>query len=533
MGSVMRPGDSATPRTIVELYDEAAGLGVGVQAVEGERSLAEIAGRGRSLASALSELGVEPGERVAAWLSNSTDYMALQAATARLGAILVAVNTRFAAREVVDIVSRSKSRVLLAETGMPLGSDAFAAMPALRHLVRRGDTKDEDKVPNRIARFAFADLVRAAPMGGDRASPDALSTVFTTSGTTAAPKFAAHDQAAVVGHAADVAEALAFRPGAVSLQLLPFCGVFGFVQVMAALAGGAEMVMPGAFDAARAAAIARSGGATHLFATDDMIHRMLETLPEGTTAPAFPALEVAAFALFNSALADLPARAAALGIPMLAPFGMSEVFAIFAVRRHTDAAEVRHRAGGRMVNAAARARVRDPDSGEILPHGAVGELEVKGPHMFRQYFGDASATEAAFTEDGYLRTGDLGSTESDDTFTYLQRAGDTLRLSGFLVSPAEIEAVVMAEPGIDAAQVVAVGTPDGNRPVAFVIAAGGAAIDEAAVIAAVGRVLPKFKTPVRVIRVDAFPLTHGANGTKIQRAKLRAMAQAALEAGKV
>ena len=73
------------------------------------------------------------------------------------------------------------------------------------------------------------------------------------------------------------------------------------------------------------------------------------------------------------------------------------------------------------------------------------------------------------TEDGYLRTGDIGYTESDTTFTYLQRAGDTLCLGGFLVSPQEIEDAVMQAPGVADAQVVAVGTSAGARPVAFII----------------------------------------------------------------
>jgi fatty-acyl-CoA synthase len=176
-------------------------------------------------------------------------------------------------------------------------------------------------------------------------------------------------------------------------------------------------------------------------------------------------------------------------------------------------------------------RARDPETGEILPGGEPGDIEVSGPYLFREYFGNPDATRAAMTEDGYLRTGDIGYTEPGNAFTYLQRANDTLRLSGFLVNPAEIEAAVMAAPGVSDAQVVAVGTDKGNRPVAFVIAEAGAEVDEGQVIASVGATLPKFKTPVRVIEVDAFPVTDGANGTKIQRAKLREMAEAAMARG--
>ena len=148
--------------------------------------------------------------------------------------------------------------------------------------------------------------------------------------------------------------------------------------------------------------------------------------------------------------------------------------------------------------------------------------------MFAGYFGDDAATRQAMTDDGYLRTGDLGYSEPDNAFTYLQRMSDTLRLSGFLVAPAEIETAVVDHPSVRDAQVVAVATPNGNRPVAFVVPADGEVVDEAAIIAHVGGRLAKFKTPVRIISVDAFPVTRSANGTKIQRAKLRDMAEAAM-----
>ena len=134
-------------------------------------------------------------------------------------------------------------------------------------------------------------------------------------------------------------------------------------------------------------------------------------------------------------------------------------------------------------------------------------------------------TAAAMTPDGYLRTGDLGYTEPGNAFTYLQRIGDTLRLGGFLVAPAEIEAAVVAHPAVADAQVVAAGTAAGNRPVAFVIAATGGQVDEADVIAHCRGRLPKFKTPVRVAAIEAFPVTHGPNGTKVQRKRLRRMAE--------
>ena len=111
---------------------------------------------------------------------------------------------------------------------------------------------------------------------------------------------------------------------------------------------------------------------------------------------------------------------------------------------------------------------------------------------------------------------------------FLTRIGDALRLGGFLVSPMEIEAVVQEAPGIAACQVVGVPRDGALAPIAFVVLQHGANLDEAAVIAHVAARLARYKVPLRVFRVDAFPVTPGANATKIQKGKLREIAEALL-----
>lgn len=157
-----------------------------------------------------------------------------------------------------------------------------------------------------------------------------------------------------------------------------------------------------------------------------------------------------------------------------------------------------------------------------------GELEFTGPSRMVGYFGDETATRAALTPDGYFRSGDLGYTTADGRFVFLARMGDALRLGGFLVSPAEVEAVLAEHPSVAAAQVVGARTAAGLRPVGFVILAPGAAFDEAALIAHCADRMAKFKVPVRVQPIDAFPVTPGANATKIQKHKLRELAEASL-----
>jgi fatty-acyl-CoA synthase len=146
-----------------------------------------------------------------------------------------------------------------------------------------------------------------------------------------------------------------------------------------------------------------------------------------------------------------------------------------------------------------------------------------------EYFGDAKATAAALTEDGFVRMGDLGRLREDGSFVFLTRLGDVLRLGGFLVAPAEIETHLLAHPAVAAAQVVGATTSAGPRCVAFVVPEAGARFDPEILRAHCAAALASFKVPARVIPLDAFPVTRSPNGEKVQRGKLREMAQAAIE----
>ena len=137
------------------------------------------------------------------------------------------------------------------------------------------------------------------------------------------------------------------------------------------------------------------------------------------------------------------------------------------------------------------------------------------------------ATARAFTADGFFRTGDLAASVAPG-FVYKSRIGDSLRLGGFLVNPEEIEAFLQTLPGVGEAQVVAAEANGERSAVAFIRPAPNAMPDEDAILAACRGSLARYKQPARAIVVEAFPVTDSPNGVKIQRAKLREMATAAL-----
>jgi fatty-acyl-CoA synthase len=166
--------------------------------------------------------------------------------------------------------------------------------------------------------------------------------------------------------------------------------------------------------------------------------------------------------------------------------------------------------------------------GEIAGAGVEGEILVRGPATSRGYFRNPEATAKLHWRDGYLRTGDLGYLEEDSRLVFLSRIGDVLRLSGYLVSPREIESVIEAHPTVAACQVIGTPTAGGLRPVAFVTLQPTAAFVEDDLAQYCQAALAKYKWPVRFVALDAFPTTASPNGVKVQRHRLRELAAALL-----
>jgi len=199
------------------------------------------------------------------------------------------------------------------------------------------------------------------------------------------------------------------------------------------------------------------------------------------------------------------------------------VQALFAVAE----GENRLLGGGVPVSPHTELQVRDPHTGQALPLGASGELWINAPSRFTAYLENPAATERAFDAGGLFRTGDLGRL-AERGFIYEARMGDAMRLGGFLVAPEEIEAVIQALPGVAGVQVVAA-TGDGDpAPVAFVQPVDGIKLDAAAVRAHCREQLARFKVPERIVLVDKFPVVDIPNGPKVQRVRLREMAEALL-----
>ena len=506
--------------------------------IHGERimSFAELLDAAGRVAQGLADLGVTPGDRVALWLPNVPAYPIFYFACVRLGAIAVAVNTRYRAVEVADIVGRSGAKVLACAPGFRhidflsiLADIDPAALDKLAALVVVGEESAASPAAiERLRRVPYDRLLSRPPFGANNARPNAPCNIFTTSGTTSAPKFVLHRQGAIASHAQQVARDFGFTaPDTLSLAILPLCGVFGFNQTIATLAAGKPSVLVQSYEIDGIARLIAHHRPTTLFGSDDMYARLLDLVAGDRP---FPSVKWAGYAAFNAALDMLPEQAEARGLLLCGLYGMSEVQALYA-RQPLDAAVARRKQGGGVpTSPLAHVRVRDPESGVLLGAGRPGALECAGPSLMVGYYGNDAATAETITSDGYVRTGDLAQLDGEGGFTFLSRMGDVLRLSGFLVNPLEIETHIQSMPGISACQTIAVPRPEGVRAVSFIILEDGAALDEAAVIAHCRRGLANYKVPVRVFAVPEFPITPSPNGPKVQRARLRDMASAKLSA---
>ncbi|MDB5814230.1 MAG: hypothetical protein JWN23_1347 [Rhodocyclales bacterium] len=489
-----------------------------------------LAAESRRVAQGLASLGVKPGDRVALWLPNVPAWLACFFACAQLGAVVVTVNTRFKSTEVADIVGRSGAKVLVfwpdfrhidfAGILRNVPVDALANLETLVAYDESGDAFEAEPLLGRPV-VRYRSLAAKPELHESHARPDAGCVIFTTSGTTRAPKFVLHNQASITRHAIDMTRGFGFDAAdAKTLLTVPLCGVFGLCNATATLAAGRPLVMLPTFEAQAAAHALNEHRITHFAAVGDIVAQLLAVSSEPIP---YPSVRMVIGARTGQA-----APAEKRGLRLVGVYGMSEVQGMLCLRGIDEPPETRELGGGTLVAADARVRARDPASGALLPHNTSGELEFKVPSMMAEYFANAEATAGAFTTDGFLKSGDLGYTTADNTFVYHSRMGDVLRLAGFLVNPLEIEAVLDAHPAVAASQVVGIDGPRGTRPVAFVIARNGAALDAPAIIAHCAQRIAKYKVPDAILPIDAFPFTPSANGNKVQKAKLREIAHAAL-----
>ena len=527
------------------LADVVATRPAAVLVIDGEDDVrvtrAEFLARTVALRDALRERGVGRGDCVGVMLPNWSDALVWQFAAAALGAHVIGINTRYGVGDVAHVLERARPAVVavaddflgldlsgrlrdaLPEAGVPApqvavvagpGRPPVSAIEAARHDVGAGTWVP----PEPAGPPPDADALR----GG----PDALAVAFTTSGSTGRPKLAAHLSSGVATHARNVAAAGGWDEDSVSLVVLPLSGVFGYVPALAAIAAGGVVLLEPTFDPVRTVAHMARHRVTHLACADDISGRLMEAWrAQPVGLPDWRRLLIADFYGTSATVAAWAEDET--GTPTCGVYGSSELFALMSFWDPALPRPDRWRGGGVPVSDAIEVRAVDVFTGEPITGDEPGELQFRGYHVVDGYLGDhdGAIRAAAFTEDGWFRSGDLGVARPDGSFVYLNRIGDALRLKGFLVDPAEIENRLAAHPDVGRTKVVGITRAGETRAIAFVEPAEGAEPDPVALREWCAATLARFKVPDTVHVIPEMPTTVGTNGAKIRAAALRELAE--------
>ena len=485
------------------------------------------------LASGMAAIGIKAHDRVAVWLPNCTAWVQTFLACAHLGATVLAVNTRFRSQEVADIIGRGKADWLVlwpdfkgiafADMLADIPQEVLARLRGVLAIGEPGSAAMAAIAKRGHALHAFSALLQSThPV--PQAFGQAPALCFTTSGTTSLPKFVVHDQHTLIVHADSMQKAFEYDQTTRILASAPFCGAFGFSTLTGGLATGCTVVCEPVSDTHSTLEQIRKHQVTHTYANNESLLKLFEAAPSSAS---FATCKLFGFASFSPAITTLLEEAERNHVALTGLYGSSELQALMAAQPLEPSqgdVSVRYLAGGRLIHPDARVRARDPATGQLAPHGESGEIEIKCASQMLSYLDNPDATAQAYTPDIFFKTGDLGYTVSDTQFVFQTRMGDSMRLSGFLVNPAEIEHTIEALPGVQACQVV--GATQGTKilPVAFVILYAGSQADPARWATECKRTMASYKVPVHFEVVSEFPTVQSANAVKILKNKLREMA---------
>jgi malonyl-CoA/methylmalonyl-CoA synthetase len=449
-------------------------------------------------AAALAACGVAPGDRVAVQVDKSVAALALYGGAVMAGAVFLPLNTAYTAPEVAYFVRDAEARLLICDP---------ASAGALAGLAPRLETLGAD------GRGSFADLTAAAaPMAAVDRGADDLAGLLYTSGTTGRSKGAMMSHLNLLSNAQTLARAWAFTAKDVLLHALPIFHTHGlFVATNVTLDAGGSMILLPKFDVDQV--FAHLPRATALMGVPTFYTRMLAD-------PRLTREATAHMRLFISGSAPLLAEThrafeARTGQRILERYGMTET------NMNTSNPYAGERRAGTVGPAlpGVEVIVTDPDTGEALPQGAVGMVEVRGPNVFRGYWRMPDKTAAELRANGFFITGDLGRFDADGYLTIVGRQKDLIIAGGFNIYPVEVEEVLDAHPDVLESAVVGVPHPDlGEAVLAVVVPAPGRSPDPAALIAHAAASLARFKLPRAVEVVQALP--RNAMG-KVQKAELR------------
>ena len=496
--------------------------------VYGERHLTyrEMAAQATRVARALQASGVLPGDRVAYLLPNIPEMLVAHFAVPLAGAVLVAINTRLAPAEVLQICEHSGARMLVVDAGLhPMVAPIADGLTTVKEIVTVTDPA-AGTVPNPdIGGPSYEELLAR---GSDEPLPwtvddeSATITINYTSGTTGQPKGVMyHHRGAYLN---SLAEVIHSRHSAESRYLwtLPMFHCNGWCTTWALIAIGGTHVCLRAVDADRIWDLLDGAGVTHLNGAPTVL-----TLIANSTRAHPLDRELVITTAGAPPTPTIIKAMEGLGAKIIHVYGLTETYGPYTVCEWQpgwpglDADErsrMLARQGVGMV-VTDGVRVVDPDMNDVPKDGAtLGEVVMRGNNVMTGYFHDPDATEAAF-RGGWFHSGDLGVWHPGGYIELRDRAKDIIVSGGENISTIEVEAAIASHPAV--LEVAVVGVPDdrwGERPKAIVVLREGQHPTERDIIEHVHGRLARYKAPDHIRFAEALPKTSTG---KIKKFELR------------
>lgn len=493
------------------------------------------------IAKGLLAMGVKKGDHLSVWATNVPEWVILQFATAKIGAVLVTVNTSYKSSELDYVLKQSDSTMLflvdgfkdtnyidtcydvVAELKSAAGGELNCAeLPYLKNVVYIGEGTPEG-MSNFSAIEALADQVSDDELAAVKATLDEHEVINMqyTSGTTGFPKGVMLTHHNIVNNGFNIGECMRFTELDRLCIPVPFFHCFGCVLgVLACVTHGSTMVPVETFTAEAVLKTVAAEKCTALHGVPTMFIAELEhpsfeqydltSLRTGIMAGSPCPIEVMKRVIRDMNISEITIA-----------YGQTEASPVITQTRTDDPVELRVATVGRALPDV-EVKVVDIETGETLPAGKQGELCGRGYLVMKGYYKMPEATAAAIDEDGWLHTGDLAVMDENGYCKITGRIKNMIIRGGENIYPREIEEFLYTHPLVSDVQVY--GVPDrkfGEQVMAAIKVKDGCTLSEEEVKAFCNGRIANYKIPRYVKLVDEYPMT--ASG-KIQKFKLREMA---------
>ena len=542
-----RPDIEVGRTTIGKLVDILADtlgdrIGLEYHALDIRKNFRQLRDTFDEVAKGFMALGIDRGEKVAIWANNLPEWVYTQYGSARMGAVLVTVNTNYRASELEYLLLQSDASTLILTGGVREADEYLKVLskvcpeiadskpgqlkcdrlPFLKNIVYLG----EKKIPGmytwrevlhlgaKVSNQELAERLNAL-------DPDDVINMQYTSGTTGFPKGVMLSHTNLIGNALSMAECMKLTPEDAMCIPVPFFHCFGCViGTLCCMVSGTTMAPVISFTAANVLKTVQASRCTALLGVPTMFiaefeemdrnHYDTSTLRTGVMAGSTCPVEV-----MKRVIKDMGAK------EMTIVYGQTEASPGITQTRDRDSLELRTTTVGRALPNV-EVKISDPVTNEDLPVGVQGELCTRGYHVMKGYYKMPEATANTIDKDNWLHTGDLAIMDENGYCKITGRIKDMIIRGGENIYPREIEEFLYTHPKISDIQVY--GVPDrkyGEQVMAAVVLKKGVEMSEEEIKAYCKNKIANYKIPRYIKFVEGYPMT--ASG-KIQKFKLREMA---------